>query len=123
LTPQVTPSRLTQPLEVTVCGSVPASCSPSCLVPRCYSPSWHPPKRSRRGRSSGSESSLGLAASTPPVEAFRQGLREHGYVEGQNIALEFRFAEGRIDRLSALAAELVRLKVGEPDPTDAAHWT
>jgi hypothetical protein len=40
---------------------------------------------------------LELASSTPPVEAFRQGLREHGYVEGQNIALEFRFAEGRID--------------------------
>ena len=54
---------------------------------------------------------LGLTPSAPPVEAFRQGLREHGHVEGQNIALEFRFAEGRIDRLPALAAELVRLKV------------
>jgi len=44
-------------------------------------------------------------------EAFRQGLRELGYVEGQNIAIEYRFAEARPDRLPALAAELVRLKV------------
>ncbi len=54
---------------------------------------------------------LGFARSTPPIEAFRQGLGEHGYVEGRNMALEFRFAEGRSDRLPALAAELVRLKV------------
>jgi putative ABC transport system substrate-binding protein len=45
------------------------------------------------------------------LEAFRQGLRELGYVEGQNIAIEYRFAEGRPERLPALAAELVRLKV------------
>ena len=54
---------------------------------------------------------LGVASSTPLAEAFRQGLREHGYVEGQNIAFEYRYAEGRADRLPALAAELVRLKV------------
>src|SRR5262245_61392119 len=42
---------------------------------------------------------------------FRQGLRELGYIEGQNIRLEFRSAEGQIDRLPELAAELVRLKV------------
>ena len=54
---------------------------------------------------------LGFARSTPPIEAFQQGLREHGYVEGQNTALEFRFAKGRTDRLPALAAELVRLNV------------
>jgi putative ABC transport system substrate-binding protein len=52
---------------------------------------------------------LGLARVTSPVEAFLQELREHGYVEGQNMALEFRFAENRIERLPALAAELVRL--------------
>ena len=45
------------------------------------------------------------------VEAFRQGLRELGYVEGKNIVIEWRYAEGKQDRLRELAAELVRLKV------------
>jgi putative tryptophan/tyrosine transport system substrate-binding protein len=45
------------------------------------------------------------------AEAFRQGLRELGYIEGQNIAIEYRYAEGRVDRLAGLAAELVALKV------------
>src|SRR6058998_1085542 len=44
-------------------------------------------------------------------EAFRQALRERGYVEGQNIAIESRWAEGKYDRYPALAADLVRLKV------------
>jgi putative ABC transport system substrate-binding protein len=44
-------------------------------------------------------------------EAFRQGLRERGWVEGRNTVIEWRFAEGRIERLPDLAAELVRLKV------------
>ena len=44
-------------------------------------------------------------------EAFRQGLRDHGYVEGQNILVEWRAAEGRPDRAKALAVELVQLKV------------
>jgi putative ABC transport system substrate-binding protein len=45
------------------------------------------------------------------LDAFRQGLRELGWVEGQNIVIEYRFAEGKLDRLPDLAAELVRLKV------------
>jgi ABC-type uncharacterized transport system substrate-binding protein len=45
------------------------------------------------------------------LDAFRQGLRELGYVEGRNIVIEYRSAEGRNDRLPELAAELVRLKV------------
>ena len=49
--------------------------------------------------------------SHPGLEAFRQGLRDLGYVEGQSIALEYRFAEEKFDRLPALAVELVRLKV------------
>jgi putative ABC transport system substrate-binding protein len=45
------------------------------------------------------------------VEAFRQGLRDLGYVEGQTIVIEYRYAEEKLDRLPELAAELVRLKV------------
>src|SRR5438128_2350440 len=45
------------------------------------------------------------------VEAFRQGLKEGGFVEGQNVAIEYRFAGYQLDRLPALAADLVRQKV------------
>ncbi len=45
------------------------------------------------------------------IEAFRQGLRELGYVEGKNVVIAYRYAELKPDRLTALAAELVRLKV------------
>jgi putative tryptophan/tyrosine transport system substrate-binding protein len=58
---------------------------------------------------------IGVLTSNPMSaalqEAFRQGLRDHGYVEGQNILVEWRAAEGRTDRAKALAEELVGLKV------------
>jgi putative ABC transport system substrate-binding protein len=60
---------------------------------------------------------IGYLSATSPsanvgrIEAFRQGLRELGYVEGKNIVIEWRYAEGKFDRLPALVAELVRLKV------------
>ena len=47
----------------------------------------------------------------PHLESFKQGLRERGYTEGKNIVLEYRYAEGKVDRLPALANELVQLKV------------
>ena len=66
-----------------------------------------------------------LSAISARFEAFRQGLRELGYVEGKNIVIEVRYAEGKLDRLRELAAELVRLKVdiiisGGPAVTRAA---
>jgi putative ABC transport system substrate-binding protein len=51
------------------------------------------------------------SGSDPRVDAFRQGLRELGYVEGKNIGVEYRFAEGKEDRLLKLVAELVSLNV------------
>ena len=53
----------------------------------------------------------GNPRSAAPIQAFEQKLRELGYVEGQNLAIEARAAEGKIDRLPDLAAELVRSKV------------
>jgi putative ABC transport system substrate-binding protein len=52
-----------------------------------------------------------LAATPHRPEAFRQALRDLGYVEGRNVVIEYRDAEGKIERLPALAAELVALKV------------
>lgn len=52
----------------------------------------------------------GSPGPSPEIEAFRRGLREHGYVEGQNVTVEYRFASGRVAQLPQLAAELVRRK-------------
>jgi len=76
-------------------------------------------------------SRIGFLSTTSPsnvptrLEAFRQGLRDLGYVEGKNIVIEYRYAEGNIDRLPALLDELIRLKVdvivaSGPSPTRAA---
>ena len=66
-------------------------------------------------QSTGNARRIGLLSSctgdVPAVAAFRQGLRELGWVEGQNIVIDYRFAEGRVNRLPDLAAELVGLKV------------
>jgi putative tryptophan/tyrosine transport system substrate-binding protein len=55
-----------------------------------------------------------LRESQPPtawVEAFQQGLRERGYVEGQNVVVDFRITDGSLDQLPQLAEELVRSQV------------
>jgi putative ABC transport system substrate-binding protein len=51
------------------------------------------------------------ALNVPNLDAFRQGLRELGYIEGQNLVIEYRSADGHPERFPALATELVRLQV------------
>ena len=72
-----------------------------------------PPRRSSRRKSPriGYLSGASPSLISDRIEAFRQGLRELGYVEGKNIVIEWRYAEGKLDRLPRVAAELVRLKV------------
>jgi putative tryptophan/tyrosine transport system substrate-binding protein len=74
--------------------------------------SWPFPARSQQATPLiGFLSSRSPGESAGVVAAFRQGLRETGFIEGQNLAIAFRWAEGRYDRLPALAAELGGLKV------------
>jgi len=70
------------------------------------------------GQQAGKVTRIGVLANAPPTvlevsrnwEAFRQGLRERGWVDGQNIVIEYRWAEGRLERFPSLADELVSLK-------------
>ena len=78
------------------------------LFALCYSASAQQPKKVPR---IGYLSSSDAASESTRVEAIRLALRERGYIEGQNIAIEYRYTEGKRDRAPELAAELVRLKV------------
>jgi putative ABC transport system substrate-binding protein len=78
------------------------------LLALCASADAQQPKKvSRIGYLSPSNAASGTAL----TEGIRLALRELGYIEGQNIAIEYRYAEGKLDRFPELAAELVRLKV------------
>jgi len=78
------------------------------LFALCFAASAQQPKKIPR---IGYLGAVSPSANAVRIEAFRQGLRELGYVDGKNIVIEWRFAEGKLDRLPALAAELVRLQV------------
>ena len=77
------------------------------LYALCVSAAAQPKKVPRIGYLSNTDP----ATESTRAEAIRLALRERGYIEGQNIAIEYRYAEGKLDRLPELAAELVRLKV------------
>jgi putative ABC transport system substrate-binding protein len=78
------------------------------LFALCSSAEAQQPKKVSRVGYLAGPSRSSMSART---EAFRQGLRELGYIEGKNIVMEYRYAEGKLDRVPALATELVHLKV------------
>jgi ABC-type uncharacterized transport system substrate-binding protein len=78
------------------------------LLALSYSASAQQPKKVPR---IGYLSSFDAASESTRAEAIRLALREHGYIEGQTIAIEYRYGDGKRDRYPELAAELVRLKV------------
>ena len=93
------------------------------LLALCFSAAAQEPKKTPR---IGYLTVDSLSAIAQRAESFRQGLREVGYIDGKNIVIEWRSAEGKLDRLPALAAELVNLKVdvivtGGPGATRPAN--
>ena len=90
-----------------LCATVFLALCSLLLAPGSPTQAQQPAKIPRIGYLGGTSA----AAYAGRIEAFLQGLRELGYVEGKNVAIERRFAEGKTDRLSELAADLVRLKV------------
>src|ERR1044071_4254301 len=84
-------------LALTMCGAVAMAQQPP-----------QPPKKMSR---IGYLSAVSATADTPRIEAFRRGLRDLGYIEGQNISIEYRYEPADFDRLTQMAAELVALKI------------
>ena len=89
-----------------LCASGYALCSSALCF---YAEAQQPAKIPRIGFLAGE--SLLTANPDPLSDAFRQGLQERGYIDGKNIMIEYRYAEGRSDRLPGLVAEFVQLKV------------
>jgi len=98
-TPRVQTTMSKNVMRLTLCAM---------LLALCFSVEAQQPKKVLR---IGYLSSFDPATWSTRAEAIRLALRERGYIEGQNIAAEYRYAEGRLDRFGELAAELVRLKV------------
>src|SRR5262245_26599911 len=86
-------------------------CLPLTLLLLTVAEAQQPTKVSRIGYLSNSDAATDSATDSDRAEGIRLALRELGYIEGQNIAFEYRYAEGKVDRAPELAAELVRLKV------------
>src|SRR6185295_15136258 len=82
-----------------------------CLLPAVFLPAGSVAQQAANIPKVGFLAGPSVSSQLPRTEAFRQGLREFGYVEGKNIVIEWRYADGKLDRLSALVAELVHLKV------------
>jgi putative tryptophan/tyrosine transport system substrate-binding protein len=89
------------------------------LLALCYSASAQQPKKVPL---IGYFSSTDPATESARAETIRLALRERGYIEGQNIAIEYRYAEGKRVRLPELAAELVRLKVDIIVVAGGGNW-